>query len=118
MNGTIVSNTLAVAAFVMMATTSLAQSTPGTALQKPIIEKQVKPFKILTSGKRITIQSKNSANFIKRILVWTSTGHRIVEQHDLEVTSYGFLIPVDDKIFFLMLEMNNGKRYTDKFGVQ
>ena len=95
----------------------MAQDKPAPVREKPLIEKVTKPFKILTSGKRITIQS-NSNNTITRIIIWTSTGHRIVEQNELDVPFYSFTIPGNDKIFFLMLEMKNGWRYTDKFGVQ
>ena len=108
--------TLAVAAFFMIVITSHAQKDDYVPKTKTVAEKKVtKPYKILTSGKRITVQSKKN---IKRILVWTSSGHRIVEQHELDVPSYNFTIPVDEKIFFLMLETNDGNRYTDKFGTQ
>ena len=109
--------TLAVAAFLMIMSSAHAQKNDNTPPKnKAVAEKKViKPYKILTSGKRITVQSRNN---IKRILVWTSSGHRIVEQHELDVPSYNFTIPGDEKIFFLMLETNNGNRYTDKFGVQ
>ena len=109
--------TLAVAAFFMIVITSHGQKDDNIPPKnKSVTEKKVtKPYKILTSGKRITVQSRNN---IKRILVWTSSGHRIVEQHELDVPSYNFTIPGEEKIFFLMLETNNGNRYTDKFGVQ
>ena len=118
MIGTILPKALVISALFMFNNDSMAQSKPGPTPEKPGIEKTVKPFKILTSGKRITIQSKSSTNSIKKIIVWTSTGHRFVEQYDLAVSSYDFTIPGNEKIFFMMLEMNNGKRYTDKFGVQ
>ena len=113
----IIHRTLAIAAFLMIVISSHAQKNDAVpAKGKPLVErKEVKPYKILTSGKHITVQSKNN---IKRIMVWTSSGHRIVEQHELDVPSYNFTIPTEDKIFFLMLETNNGNRYTDKFGVQ
>jgi hypothetical protein len=108
--------TLAVAAFLLIISSSHAQKDDYIPKNKVATEKKVtKPYRILTSGKRITVQSRNN---IKRILVWTSSGHRIVEQHELDVPSYNFTIPGEEKIFFLMLETNNGNRYTDKFGVQ
>ena len=109
--------TLAVAAFFMIVTSSHAQKDDYVpSKNKSVTEKKVtKPYKILTSGKRITVQSKNN---IKRIMVWSASGHRIVEQHELDTPSYNFTLPGDEKIFFLMLETNNGNRYTDKFGVQ
>ena len=108
--------TVAVAAFFMIITSIHAQKDDYAPKPKPGTEKKItKPFKILTSGKRITIQSKKN---IKRILVWTASGHRIVEQHELDTPSYNFTLPVDEKIFFLMLETMDGNRYTDKFGTQ
>ena len=109
--------TLAVAALLMIVTSSQAQKDDYVpSKNEPVTEKKVtKPYKILTSGKRITVQSKNN---IKRIMVWTASGHRIVEQHELDTPSYNFTIPGDEKIFFLMLETNDGNRYTDKFGTQ
>lgn len=108
--------TLAVAAFFMIITTSHAQKDDYAPKPKPGSEKIIaKPYKILTSGKRITVKSRTN---IKRLLVWTSSGHRIVEQHELDTAEYNFTVPTDEKVFFLMLETNNGNRYTDKFGVQ
>src|SRR5690349_16052767 len=98
--------TLAVAAFFMVVITSKAQKDDYIPKPKPVVTKTIaKPYKILTSGKKITVQSKNN---IKRIMVWSSSGHRIVEQHELDTPSYNFTIPGEEKIFFLMLETNNG----------
>jgi len=91
--------------------------------QKPInpkepvitVTSEAKPYKILTNGKRITVQSKTN---IKSMLVWTSGGHRIIEQNNLNNTSYSFDISIKEKIFFLMIELVNGKRYTEKIGVK
>ena len=114
----LIRKTLAFAVFSMFLFSSIAQDNPAPKRDISTTEKTPPPFKIITSGKRITVQSKNSNNNIKRILVWTSSSHRIVEQHDLEVLSYVFTVPVNEKFCFLMLEMQDGKRYTDKFGVQ
>ena len=74
-----------------------------------------KPFKILSTGKKITIQSNRN---IKTILVWTSSGNRIIEQQELNVSNYSFETPAKEKIFFVRLELDNGKMYTEKIGVQ
>lgn len=74
-----------------------------------------KPYKVLTNGKKITIESKTN---IKSMLVWTSAGHRMVEQNNLNTPSYSFETSVKEKIYFLMLELVNGKRYTEKIGVK
>ena len=73
-----------------------------------------KPYKVLTNGKQITIQSKQT---LKYILVWTASGHRIVEQKKIDAASFSFAITVKEKIFFIMVEMEDGKRYTSKLGV-
>lgn len=96
-----------------------AQGDTGPGKNSPVVEKKsAKPFKILTSGKQITIKSNDVNNNLKQILVWTSSGHRIVEQHDLDVASYEFTINVNENIFFLLLEMKDGSRHTQKFGVR
>lgn len=77
--------------------------------------KPVKPFRILTTGRQIAIKS---AQAIKTILVWTAAGNRILEQRNLNTSSYNFKITVSEKIFFVMVELVNGKRYSEKIGVQ
>lgn len=73
-----------------------------------------KPYKILTNGKQISIQSKQN---IKSVLVWTASGHRIVEQKKINALSFSFTITVNEKIFFILVEMTDGNRYTSKLGV-
>lgn len=74
-----------------------------------------KPYKILTNGKQITIQSKHD---IRSVMVWTSSGHRIIEQKEINAASYKFTISVNERVFFMMLETVDGKRFTEKIGVQ
>ena len=74
-----------------------------------------KPYKILTNGKQITVQSKQN---LKSLIVWTSSGHRIVEEKDLQTTNYSFNVPSKEKVFYLMLETTEGKRFTEKMGVK
>lgn len=81
----------------------------------PSTEKKAKPYKILTSGKQITIQSKQD---IKSVMVWTSNGHRFIEQKEINSSTFKFTVTVDIKIFFLLFETTEGKRYTEKLAVQ
>ena len=74
-----------------------------------------KPFKVLTNGNRITIQSKQN---LRSLIVWTASGHRFVEEKDLITNSYSFTIPVKENIFYIMLETAEGKRFTEKMGVK
>ena len=73
-----------------------------------------KPYKILTNGKRITIQSQQN---LHSLLVWTANGHRFVEQKKINANSFSFEVPVKEKIIFMLVEMPDGKRYTSKIGV-
>lgn len=74
-----------------------------------------KPFKVLTNGKQITIQSKQN---LKSLMVWTASGHRIVEERELKTNSYTFTIPAKEKVFFIVIETADGKRFTEKMGVK
>lgn len=74
-----------------------------------------KPFKVLTNGNRITIQSKQN---LKSLMVWTASGHRFVEEKDLTTNSYSFTVPAKENIFYIMLETAEGKRFTEKMGVK
>ena len=74
-----------------------------------------KPFKVLTNGKQITIQSKQN---LRSLMVWTASGHRFVEEKGLTTTSYSFIVPAKETIFYIMLETAEGKRFTEKMGVK
>lgn len=75
----------------------------------------VKPYKILTNGKEFTIQAKQN---IKSLMVWTASGHRIVEQKEINAVAYKFNVSTSEKIFFLMVEFSDGKRATEKLGIK
>ena len=74
-----------------------------------------KPFKILTNGNRITIQSKQN---LRSLMVWTASGHRFVEEKQLTSNSYSFTVPAKENIFYIMLETSEGKRFTERMGVK
>lgn len=77
-------------------------------------KKENKPYKIQTSGKQITVRSTRN---IKNIMVWTSTGHRIVEQKDLNATVFSFNANLKEKVFFVMIQYEGQKPYTEKIGL-
>ncbi len=74
-----------------------------------------KPYKVLTNGKQVTLQLKQS---LKSLIVWTASGHRIVEEKALQATTYTFTVPTKEKVFFMVLETLEGKRFTEKMGVK
>lgn len=79
------------------------------------VKKETKPYKVLTSGKQITIKSTKN---IQHVMLWTTGGHRVVEQREINSSSFAFSVPVNEKIFFLMVGMDGGKIYTEKIGTQ
>jgi len=82
----------------------------------PVSTKVNKPYKILTSGKQITIKSTKN---IQSIIVWTASGHRIVEQKEVNTTSYSFNTNnVGEKVFFVMIGYEGLKPFTEKIGAQ
>lgn len=79
-------------------------------------KKEARPFKILTSGRQITIKSSKE---ISNIMVWTSSGHRIVEQTRVGAASFSFSVAQSkEKIFFVMVQYASGRPVTEKFGIE
>lgn len=74
-----------------------------------------KPYQILSSGRQLTLKSKKN---IQHVMLWTSGGHRVVEQRDINATSCTFIVPANEKLFFLMVGFSGGKVYTEKIGVR
>lgn len=80
--------------------------------QKSKIEK---PYKVLTSGRQLTI---NSDKKIHHIMLWTTNGDRVVEQKNINETNYTIRVPINRNAFFIMVGMADGKVYTEKIGIQ
>jgi hypothetical protein len=91
--------------------TFLSQAQPATADRN----NGPKPYKILTSGKQITIKATRD---ISSLMVWSADGNRIVEQKDINNSSYTFRITNNEKVFFVMVKLNDGKVYSEKIGIQ
>ena len=107
---------LAIASFACITITAQSQSGSSGSIESGTIAKtEARPFKVLASGKQITIKSSKN---IKSILVWTASGHRIIEQKDVNANSFNFRISVNEKIFFVMLQLVDGKVYSEKIGLQ
>jgi len=99
-----------------IATLTSAQSDTAPEIKPANNERTAaKPYKVLTAGKRITVQSKTE---ISKIMVWSSSGHRFVEDNNVKAASYTFTITTGEKFFYIMLELKDGKRYTEKVGVE
>src|SRR5258706_10999649 len=101
---------LAVAALSVSFFVSQAQSA-----DIPSIKNESRPYKVFSSGKEITIKSSRN---ILHVMLWTASGHRVVEQREINATSFSFSIPVNEKVFFLMLGLESGKIYTEKIGME
>ena len=82
---------------------------------QPPAKKETKPYKVITTGKQITIKSSKD---IQHVMLWTTSGHRVLEQREINSNSYTFTIPVNEKVYFLMVGLNDRKIYTEKISVQ
>lgn len=80
-----------------------------------VVKKEPKPYKLFTSGRQITIKSTRN---IKHVMLWTTSGYRVVEQKEINNNSFVVNIPVNQKTFFLMIGLSDGKIYTEKIGIQ
>lgn len=101
---------LALAIFSAIGINVTAQSS-----SKQITTKPNKPYKVAASGKQLTIRSVKG---IRHVMLWTTGGNRVVEQRGINNNSWVMNIPVNDKAFFLMVGLGDGKIYTEKIGIQ
>lgn len=77
-------------------------------------KKEVKPYSFTASGRQITIKSSKA---IQNVMLWTTDGHRVIEQKAIHNSYVRLDIPVYRKTFFLMIELIGGKIYTEKIGI-
>ena len=73
-----------------------------------------KPYKILSAGKQLTIKATKN---IKQVMLWTTTGNRLIEQRQINNSSYSFTVPLNHKAYYLMIGLHDGKIYTEKIGI-
>lgn len=85
------------------------------SVAQPVNKNAAKPYRILTSGKEVTIKSTKP---IQAVMVWTASGHRIVEQKNINAASFTFSIRISEKIFFAMVQYKDNERYTEKIGLR
>ena len=76
--------------------------------------KTTRPYKISNYGRQFTVKSTKP---IQHIMVWTTDGHRVVEQKDINSKEARVEIPVYRKAYFVMIYMTGGKSYSEKIGV-
>lgn len=100
--------------FLLLLSVLLIES-PAQQLKNEALYKEAKPYKVLTSGKQITIKSTKE---LKHVMLWTNNGDRLVEQKEINATSYSFRIPINGRFFYLMVGLTNGKIYTEKIGLR
>ena len=86
----------------------------GIATSQPL-KKDSKPYRVLSSGRQLTVKSSKS---IQNLMVWTTDGHRVVEQKGINSNQVRVDIPVSRTSYYLMIEMQGGKVYTERIGVQ
>jgi hypothetical protein len=76
---------------------------------------RTRPFKVLTSGKKITIQAKKD---MVNLIAWTSSGERIQEKKNLNEKQFIFTAPSKENMVFILIEFGGGERHTYKVGLQ
>jgi hypothetical protein len=108
-------NAFTVAIFLFSVQLCSAQNTSINKENETTVKQNANPYRIITSGKQITVKSSKE---IKNIMVWTASGHRILEQKDVNAASYNFRVIVNEKVFFVMLQLIDGKIYSEKIGIQ
>ncbi|HYC41243.1 MAG TPA: hypothetical protein VEB63_12235 [Chitinophagaceae bacterium] len=84
--------------------------TPAAAQTQP----NHKPYRVSASGQKIFIRTDKP---IRNLMVWSGSGHRILEQKNINLTNYQLTPPRGEKYFFVMLQLADGKVYTEKIGV-
>ena len=77
-------------------------------------KKENPPYKVITSGKRITIKSSKA---IQHVMLWTTDGNRVAEHKQINANTFTLNTGVNQKTFFLMIGLEGGKIYTEKIGL-
>lgn len=101
---------LPVILFVLVLNVSSAQADDQRS-----VTKEPRPYKLLTSGRQITLKSNKN---IRHIMIWTLGGNRVAEHKDINASTYSVEIPISQKTFFLMVTFTDGKLYTEKIGIR
>lgn len=91
----------------------ISSSAQANIINDPV--KTPRPYKILTSGRQLTIKSTKN---IKHVMLWTMNGNRVVEHKEINNQNCVIDIPVNQKAFFMMIALNDGKTYTEKIGLR
>jgi len=89
-----------------------AQAQP---VRSELAQKELYLDKIQSLGRKLQMKCSEE---IKDVMLGTTNGYKVVEQKQINSSSFVLNIPVSQKAFFLMIGLNNGKIYTEKIGVQ
>lgn len=98
----------------IFAMTGFSQKASPKTIAENNVSRAKKPFKVLTNGRTITIKSTTN---LKNIMIWTSQGNRVVEQKDIRQTQFTYNATIRENVFFILVEMENGGRYTERVGI-
>jgi hypothetical protein len=97
----------------MMAVCSLLFFSFGLSAQNN--KKEAKPYKLFSSGKQLRISSTLP---VKEVMIWTTDGHRVVEQKQVNTNQVNISLPISRPYYFVMIGLTNGKIYTEKVALQ
>ena len=103
----------------MMAILLLLQPSSGHAQQNVAYRSnaaaKTRPYRLLTEGRQVTIRCTQR---LESVMVWTSGGHRVIEQKDIKKEEFQFQLTVPARVYFIMIRLSDGSSYSEKFGVQ
>lgn len=80
----------------------------------PASNSKTEPIKIQTQGKKITVKSRTKIN---KLMIWTASGHRVIEDRNLHTNAWSYTLNINENIFYLMIELADGNRVTKKIGL-
>lgn len=98
----------------VLAQDGFSQKNNGTPVSKTQTSLSKKPYKILTSGRSITIKSSSN---LKNLMIWTSQGNRVVEQKEIRQPQFTYNATIRENVFFILIEMESGERFTERVGI-
>ncbi len=71
------------------------------------------PYKVLTTGNQVTVKCLRA---IRTIMAWNTGGTRILEKSP-HTSVFSFRVATTHKIIFLRIQLEDGKTYSEKIGL-
>ena len=82
-------------------------------LKHPVKKANKPPYRLLTAGNQITIRSTTD---IRTVMAWNAGGTRILERR-IGAAQFSFRVASAQKIVFVRIQLENGKTFSEKVGL-